>query len=135
MIFETMQIIHKQLLDHVSGLARENARLRKNFNFHEGDESASQRLLNALEPGTVLPVHRHMNTDETYVLLRGRLKVIFYNDKKNVTDCCTLDPLSGMYGVNIPAGQWHTIEILAPDTVIFECKDGPYAPLNSEDIL
>jgi cupin fold WbuC family metalloprotein len=61
--------------------------------------------------------------------------VIFYNDKKIVTDFCTLDPKYGMYGVNIPAGQWHNIEILATDTVIFECKDGPYAPLNSEDIL
>lgn len=130
-----MQIIHKQLLDHVSEVAKGNPRLRKNFNFHEGDESASQRLLNALEPGTELPVHRHTYTEETYVLLRGRLKVIFYDNKKNVTDCCTLDPLKGLYGVNIPVGQWHTIEVLEPDTLIFECKDGPYAPLNKEDIL
>jgi len=130
-----MHFIHKSLLDHLTGLANKSQRLRMNYNFHEGNESASQRLLNALEPGTVLPVHRHVFTAETYVLLRGRIEVQFYNDEKEIVDAVILDPEIGNYGVNIPAGQWHSIEVLLSGSVIFEVKDGPYAPLTQKDIL
>jgi len=130
-----MHFIHTSLLDHLTGLANKSQRLRMNYNFHEGDESASQRLLNALEPGTVLPVHRHVFTSETYVLLRGCIEVQFYNDEKEIVDTVILNPEIGNYGVNIPAGQWHSIEVLLSGSVIFEVKDGPYAPLTQKDIL
>jgi len=127
--------ITENLLDTLSAQAAENPRQRMNFNFHEGSKSLSQRFLNALELGTVLPVHRHRHTQETYVLLRGRLLMQTFDDDKNVMEELELDPLKGVYGVNIPKGVWHTITVLEPGTVIFECKDEPYAPLGEEDIL
>lgn len=128
-------LIDKNLLDKVTAEAKANARLRMNYNFHETLDAPAQRLLNALEPGTVLPIHRHRHTAETYVLLRGRLNILFYNEQKQITERYELDPQKGVYGVNIPRGQWHTIEVLCSGTVIFEVKDGPYSPLAPDDIL
>ena len=128
-------VIDKELLDKVSAMAKSSERLRMNHNFHESLDAKAQRLLNALEPGTMLPIHRHLHTAETYILLRGRIKVIFYNEVKEVTDVFDIDPLNGKYGVHIPKGQWHTLEVLENDTVIFEVKDGPYMPLDSKDIM
>lgn len=130
-----MQEINDLLLDRVSFDARISPRLRMNYNFHESLNSKAQRLLNALEPGTVLPVHRHERTAETYLLLRGRIKVLFYNDTKEMTSSTVLDPLDGRYGVHIPKGQWHTLEVLEKGSVLFEVKDGPYTPLGEADIL
>ena len=130
-----MKLIDKNLLDKVTAEAKANARLRMNYNFHETLDAPAQRLLNALEPGTVLPIHRHCHTAETYVLLRGRLNILFYNEQKQITERYELDPQKGVYGVNIPRGQWHTIEVLCSGTVIFEVKDGPYSPLAPDDIL
>jgi cupin fold WbuC family metalloprotein len=130
-----MSIIDKNLLDEVTNKAIFSPRLRMNHNFHESYDSKSQRLLNALEPGTELPIHRHRNTSETYILLRGKLKVFFYDENKVLMQEFYLDPLDGKYGVDIPVGQWHTIEVLESGTVIFEVKDGPYTPINNEDIL
>ena len=106
-----------------------------NHNFHDSLDAPAQRLLNALEPGTELPIHRHRNTAETYVLLRGRMNVVFYNEHKEEIGRFEADPLKGEYGVHIPAGQWHTLEVLEPNTVLFEVKDGPYAPFQPEDML
>lgn len=128
-------IIDETLLDQVTAEAQASPRLRMNYNFHETLDAPAQRLLNALEPGTVLPIHRHMHTAETYVVLRGRLNVDFYNEARQVTAHYELDPTEGAYGVNIPRGQWHTIEVLCSGTVIFEVKDGPYMPLAPADIL
>lgn len=130
-----MQLIDKILLDSITEEAQTNVRLRKNFNFHKNLNSASQRLLNAVEPGTVFPVHRHQHTDETCILLRGRIRALFYNTSGVLTDEVELDPLSGEYGVNIPAGQWHTFEVLKSGSIIFESKDGPYSPITEENIL
>ena len=105
-------LIDHVLLDRVTKDAKESPRLRMNYNFHESLSSPSQRLLNALEPGTVLPIHRHRHTAETYVLLRGRMRVLFYDDDKKEINRYELDPAEGTYGVNIPRGQWHTIEVL-----------------------
>ena len=127
--------INKELLDKVTAQAVESPRLRMNFNFHEGPDSKAQRLLNALEPGTILPIHRHRHTGETYILLRGRINVVFYNDMGGEMERFELDPLSGEYGVHIPAGQWHTVEVLEHGSVIFEVKDGPYTPLEPEDMM
>ena len=130
-----MEIIEDQLLDQVSRKAKENQRLRMNYNFHTSPEAGAQRLLNALEPGTELPIHRHTHTAETYLVIRGKIKVLLYNDMKQIADTFVLDPSQGNYGVNIPIGQWHTFEVLASGTVIFEVKDGPYTPISEENIL
>ena len=130
-----MEIIDSKLLDDVSGQAVLSPRLRMNYNLHERLDAKAQRLLNALEPGTVLPIHRHLHTPETYILLRGSLRVKFYNEARELIDSVVLDCSEGNYGVNIPAGQFHTIEVLASGTVIFEVKEGPYQSLDAGDIL
>jgi cupin fold WbuC family metalloprotein len=128
-------LINKTLLNSISEQARNNERLRMNFNFHTSPEAKSQRLLNAIEMGSVVPIHRHQQTAETYILLRGLMRVMFYNDDGEISELFDLDPLIGNYGIDIPQGQWHSLEVLSPDSVIFEVKDGPYKPLDAEDIL
>lgn len=128
-------LIDSSLLDTVSTQAKESPRLRMNFNFHDSLDAKAQRMLNALEIGTDLPIHRHRHTAETYLLIRGKIRVMFYNEEKVETESFMLDPLTGSYGVHIPMGQWHTLEVLEPDSVIFEVKDGPYTPLGNEDVL
>jgi cupin fold WbuC family metalloprotein len=130
-----MRLIDRELLDEVSKQALESERLRMNYNLHTAFDAPAQRLLNALQIGTDLPIHRYKHTAETYILLQGELKVLYYNDSKAVTESVVLNPSKGNYGIHIPAGQWHTIEVLAPDSVIFEVKDGPYTPLSEDDIL
>ena len=96
-----MKIIDNELLDEVSRQAEESPRLRMNYNFHDTLEANAQRLLNALEPGTELPVHRHCFTAETYIVLRGEINVFFYDDDKRVTESVTLNPLKGEYGIHM----------------------------------
>ena len=130
-----MEIIDKNLLDSVSVAAKSSERLRMNHNFHENLEAPCQRMLNALEPGTSVPIHRHRHTAETYVLLRGKLKINFYNDEKDVIEQEILDLSYWHYGIHIPAGVWHSMEVLESGTIIFETKDGPYTPITEQDIL
>ena len=130
-----MKIINKDLLDEITRQAKESPRLRMNYNLHDNLDAKAQKLLNALEPGTILPIHRHPNTTETYLLLRGKLNVILYNEKKEVLETMHLDTANGNYGLDIPAGQWHSVEVLESGTVILEVKDGPYIPFQPEDIL
>ncbi len=127
-------IIDDQLLDNVAAKAEESPRLRMNYNLHDSLEAKAQRLINVLLPGSPLPIHRHRHTAETYVILRGKMFVVFYNDMGAQTERYLLDPTQGNYGVQIPAGQWHGIEVIEP-SAIFEVKDGPYTPLEPEDIL
>lgn len=127
-------IINDQLLDKVTSEAEESPRLRMNYNLHESLGSKAQRLINVLLPGTSLPIHRHKHTSETYVILRGKMFVVFYNDMGAQVERFLLDPVKGNYGVQIPAGQWHGIEVIDP-SAIFEVKDGPYTPLEPEDML
>ena len=122
------------LLDSVMEQAGMSPRLRMNYNFHKTLDAKAQRLLNALKVGTELPIHRHRHTIETYVLLRGRIDVLFYDDRKVLQNRIHLDPKRELYGLNIPEGQWHTLEVLE-DSVLFEVKDGPYMPLQEEDML
>jgi cupin fold WbuC family metalloprotein len=128
-------LIEEKLLDSVTSKAKGSDRLRMNYNLHDSLDAKAQRLLNALEPGTELPIHRHQHTAETYIVLRGAIKVFFYNDERMVTNEFMINPLEGRYGIHIPAGQWHTLEVLESGTVIFEVKDGPYTPLQPEDII
>jgi len=124
-----MEIINREFLNRLSKKASENERVRINHNFHQSPDAPSQRLLNAMEPGTRIPVHKHDHTAETYVLLSGSIRLDFYNAENEVSESAVLDPKQGTYGINIPAGQLHSLEVLEPGTVIFECKDGPYVPI------
>lgn len=130
-----MRIINKKLLDDVCEQAKKSPRLRMNYNLHDSLDAKAQRLLNAMEPGTELPIHRHVHTAETYIILRGRLSVMFYDDNKRILEKYELDPLKGVYGIHIPKGQWHTLEIHESNTVILEVKDGPYTPLTPLNLL
>ncbi len=128
-------IIDKKLFDEISLKACENERLRMNYNLHDKLEDDVQRLLNALEPGTVLPVHRHKNTAETYIVMRGRLELFLFDENGKLTDNIDINPVEGRYGVHIQAGTWHTINVLEKGTVIFEVKQGPYKPLETDEIM
>ena len=130
-----MKLIDKSLLDTVTSGAKESNRLRMNYNFHDSLDAPCQRLLNALEPETIVPIHRHQHTSETYILLRGKLRMMFYNDQKEVIEETILSSESANYGIHIPAGVWHAMEVLGSGTVIFETKDGPYMPVQECDIL
>lgn len=127
-------IIDDILLDLVTEQARHSERLRMNYNLHDSLDAKAQRLFNALEPGTIVPIHRHRHTAETYILLRGHIDILFYDSMGAVSHRFELNPKIGNYGVHIPANQWHTIEVVE-SAVIFEIKDGPYSPLRAEDIL
>ena len=128
-------IITNELLDTISSQAKESPRLRMNYNLHESLDAKVQRLFNAMEPGTVIPIQRHQNTAETLMLVRGKMKVQLLDDNKIVIEEAILSHELGNYGVHIPEGVWHYVEILEPDTVMFEVKEGPYAPLAPEDIM
>lgn len=128
-----MKLITEELLDTVTAQAKENPRLRMNYNFHATMDAPIHRLLNALEPGTYLPPHRHTDKEETYLVLRGRLSAFFYDEEGNVTEKVCLNPSEGKYGLEIPPCTWHSIIALESGTVIFEIKKGPYQPLPPED--
>ena len=128
-------IIDKALLDKLTSQAKASPRLRMNLDLRNSPEDRSQRMLNALEPGTPLPIHRHMKSSETVVCLRGHLREVFYDDSGAVTEIIDLATGSEYAAVNIPIGQWHTVEVLESGTVILEMKDGPYEPQKAEDIM
>lgn len=127
-------LIDDRLLDEISSMAKNSERLRMNRDMRNSEEDGSQRMLNALEIGTVLPVHRHPSSSETQILLRGRIDVIFYDDNRDEIQRFHLDPTKGMYGVDVPAGMWHNLVVIEP-AVIFEAKDGKYEPLKQEDVF
>ena len=127
--------ITQQLMDELTAEAKASPRLRMNRDLRNSPEDKSQRMLNALEPGTPLAIHRHTKSSETVVCLRGHLREIFYNDKGMVTDVIDKAPNSDCVALNIAIGQWHTVEVLESGTVIMEVKDGQYEPLGPEDVL
>lgn len=129
-----MKLITEELLDAVTSQAKENSRLRMNYNFHATMDAPIHRLLNALEPGTYLPPHRHRDKEETYLVLRGSLLAFFYDEAGDVTEKVLLNPSEGKYGLEIPPCTWHSIVALESGTVIFEIKKGPYSPLSPEDL-
>lgn len=129
-------IISKQLLDSLTEQARNNPRLRQSFDLRNSPEDNSQRMLNAIEPGSVVPVHRHTKSSETVVILRGRLIEEFYDGQDNqCIEAIELYPNGQTVALNIPAGQWHTVRALESGTVILECKDGQYEPTGNSDVL
>ena len=126
--------LNEQLLNELEQKASASERLRMNFDLRTTAEDCSQRMLNALQPGTVLPIHRHTKSTEVVVVLRGRMDEIFYDDQRREIARHHLDPQQGVYGLSIPVGQWHGIEVFEP-TLILEAKDGAYEPLKPEDVL
>ena len=130
-----MKVIDKTLLDKVSLEAKESPRLRINYNFHQSLDDKCHRMLNAVEPGTEVPIHRHPAKDESFVVLRGKVKVSTYNDDGSVIESFVLCHEEGRYGVDIPKNVWHNLESLEPNSVIFECKEGPFVPHEQEGIL
>ena len=109
------KIIEKNLLDQLSEQAKASPRLRMNFNFHQSLDDMCHRFLNAVEPGTKVEIHRHPTKDESFVLLRGRVRVNTYNDDGTVVESVVLCQEEGRYGVDIKKGVWHNLESLEPD--------------------
>ena len=128
--------ITQAILDDLTAKAKESPRLRMNLDLRNSAEDKSQRMLNAIEPGSPLPIHRHQKTSETVVCLRGRLVEEFYDDlERACTERIELSPNGPVVALNIPAGQWHTVQALESGTVIMEVKDGAYEPLQDCDVL
>lgn len=130
-----MRIIDEFLLNDVSAKAKASPRLRMNYNFHLSMDDKCHRILNAVEPGTEVPIHRHPTKDEAFVLLRGKVKVTTHNDDGSIIESIVLSPAEGRYGVNIPKNVWHTLQSLESNSVIFEVKEGPFVPHEVEGIL
>lgn len=127
-------IIDQKLLDDLSAQAKANPRLRQSYDLRTTPNDGSQRMLNALEPGTIMPIHRHKNTSETMVMVRGKLIERFYDDDGNITEEFVMEPCGQYPMVQIEKGQWHSLKCLEPNTVIFESKDGSYSPIACDDI-
>ena len=127
--------ITQSLLDSLTAQAKASPRLRMNYDLRDSAQDGSQRMLNALEPGTVLPIHRHRTTSETVVILRGRATQEFYDDQGRLTESVTIAPGSDCVGMSIAKGSWHKLISHESGSVILECKDGPYEPLGEEDVL
>ncbi len=129
-------IIDKEVLNNLTAQAKASPRLRMNMDLRNSPSDGSQRMLNALEPGSPLPIHRHRKSSETVVCLRGRLVEEFYDElERRCTEAIELSPGGPVVALNIPIGQWHTVRVLESGTVIMEVKDGAYEPLGEEDIL
>ena len=126
-------IINQSLLDNLTAEAKASPRLRMNYDLRNSAADQSQRMLNAIEPGTVMPIHRHMGSSETVICIRGHFVEKFYDEHGILTDA--VDMVPGGLMVNVPAGQWHNLESLESGTVLFEAKDGPYRPLAPEEIM
>lgn len=125
-------IITQEILNELSAKAKASERLRANLDLRNSSDDLSQRMLNALEPGTVMLIHRHKTTSETCVCIRGHFEEYFYDSEGRLTD--TIDMVPGEVVLNIEAGQWHSLKCLKSGTVLFEAKDGAYHPLDEDEI-
>ena len=123
------------LLDKLTAQAKESPRLRMNLDLRNSSADSSQRMLNAIEPGSVVPIHRHQKTSETVAVLRGRVVEEYYSSEGVVEASFELAAGGPICALNIPAGQWHTLRALESGTVILEMKDGAYEPIRAEDMM
>ena len=129
-------VVDKKILDELTAKAKENPRLRCNLDMRNSADDQSQRMLNAIEPGSILPIHRHQKTSETMVCLRGKLRVEYYDELERIcTDSFIIEPGGFNVAVSIPIGVWHTVHALESGTCILEMKNGAYEPLSDVDIL
>jgi cupin fold WbuC family metalloprotein len=132
-----VKIITRELLDQVSAEARQNPRLRKNYNFHPSEESRCHRLLNAIEPGSYIRPHRHLDPekDEAFILMSGRLGIVTFTDDGEVVETAMLSHAGGNLAADIPHGVYHTALSLESGTVFYETKAGPYRQLNEDEMV
>ena len=128
-------IIDKRLLDDLTAQAQNSPRLRMNFDLRNSASDSSQRMLNAVEPGSMVPIHRHQRTSETVVVLRGRVVEEYYSSEGTIEASYELAAGGPVCAINIPAGQWHTLRALESGTVILEMKDGAYEPIGPADMM
>ena len=128
-------VVDKTILDNLTAKAKESPRLRVAMDLRNTPEDNSQRMLNAMEPGTVMPVHRHRYTSETVGVLRGKIRWDYYNDKGEKTNSLIIDANGDIRCIHVEMGQWHSLECLESGTVLLECKDGKYQPLGEEDVM
>ena len=128
-------LLNTELLDTLSAQAKASPRLRMNYDLRNSSDDQSQRMLNALELGIVMPIHRHRSSSETVVVLRGKVKWLYYDENGKVTETFIVAPGSDLCCLSVPKGQWHSLQCLENGTVILETKDGPYAPLTAEDVM
>ena len=132
---KSRMIIDKRILDELTAQAKVSPRLRMNLDLRNSAEDQSQRMLNALEPGTALPIHRHHASSETVVILRGRIQWVFYDDNGNETERVTLDADGDLRMLNVEKDRWHSLKCLESGSVLYESKDGPYHPLEEDEIM
>jgi len=129
-------VINQSLLNQLTEQAKASPRLRMNYDLRNSEDDGSQRMLNAIEPGSPERIHRHQHTSETVVCLRGRVVEEFYDDLERIcTDSIVLTPNGPNVAINIPAGQWHSIRAVESGSVVLSCKDGKYEPMSEADIL
>ena len=129
-------IVTQALLDKLTEQAQASPRLRMNYDLRNSGKDQSQRMLNAIEPGSPIPIHRHQKSSETVVCLRGRLVWEYYDELERIcTERIELSPNGPIVALNVPKGQWHTVKALESGSVIMEVKDGPYEPQSPADIL
>ena len=128
-------IVDKQTLDSQTATAKASPRLRMNLDLRNSPSDGSQRMLNAMEPGTVMPIHRHHASSETVVILRGRIRWIFYDDNGQETERVVLDADGEPRMLNVEKDRWHSLECLESGSVLYESKDGPYHPLEEDEIM
>ena len=128
-------VIDNKILDDLSAQAKANPRLRQAMDLRNSPEDLSQRMLNALEPGTIMPIHRHMVSSETVTLLRGKIRWHFYDDAGKETESVLLDANGDVRCINVEKARWHSLECLESGSVILESKDGKYEPLRAEEVM
>ena len=128
-------IINKKILDELTAKAKENPRLRQSLDLRNSPDDQSRRMLNALEPGTVMPIHRHHASSETVVILRGKIRWIFYDEDGQETERVALDANGEPRMLNVEKDRWHSLECLESGSVLYESKDGPYHPLEEDEIM
>ena len=132
---KTMKIT-QAILDDLTAKAKASPRRRMNMDLRNGIDDQSQRMLNAIEPDSVVPIHRHQKSSETVVCLRGRVVEEYYDElERTCTEAIELSPNGPVVVLNIPAGQWHTLRSLESGSVILEMKDGKFEPLQECDVL
>ncbi len=128
-------VIDGKVLDALTARAKESPRLRMNLDLRNSAEDGSQRMLNAVEPGTVMPIHRHHASSETVVILRGKIRWFFYDENGNETERVTLDADGWPRMLNVEKDRWHSLECLESGSVLFECKDGGYRALEGDEVM
>jgi len=129
-------IIDTELLDNLTEQAKRSDRLRMNYDLRNSDSDQSQRMLNAIEPESIIPIHRHRTTSETVVIVRGHAQELLYDQSgHNVVEVVDLISGGETVAINVPQEQWHTVRSMQSGTVIMECKDGKYTPMSHDDVI